>query len=478
MLFNSLQFAYFFLIVYILYLALKHKWQNRMLLLASYIFYAFWDWRFLSLVVASTLFNYYCGLKIDGASQQHRRKMFLILAVCLNLGMLGFFKYFNFFAGNLQALAWSLGWRMSRVTLSIVLPLGISFYTFQAMSYPIDIYRRVIKPTRRFFDFALFIAFFPQLVAGPIERARNLLPQIANKRNITLEQFYQGCWLIFWGLFKKILIADNLARIANSVFGTTMGFPGPEVLIATYAFAFQVYADFSGYSDMARGLAKVMGFNLMHNFRVPFFASNLYDFWQRWHISLTTWIKEYLFYPLALAKFFGRQLSAPLVVMLTWAIMGFWHGAAWKFILWGVYHGAIIVLFSKLRPYLKRIKPGNRLLSKILLAGQIIVVFHLFCIGILFFIEGSTTQVFTAFHSIIFDFKISHLQSLNLAVLWVTLACVFPLVLMEYFQYRNDDEMIVFRWPVLVRGMVYYLILYAIIFYGDFSAQKYYYFQF
>lgn len=476
MLFNSIQFALFFLAIYSLYLVLKHKWQNRMLLLASYIFYSFWDWRFLSLIIVSTIFNYYLGLKIEDSPDKRRRKIFLISAICLNLGMLAFFKYFNFFTDNLQALLGLFGWRMSRVTLNIVLPLGISFYTFQAMSYPIDIYRRVIKPTRHFFNFALFIAFFPQLVAGPIERARNLIPQIANKRNITLNQFYQGCWLIFWGLYKKILIADNLAKITNVAFGKDSVIFGSTALIVTYAFAFQVYADFSGYSDMARGLAKLMGFNLMLNFRVPFFSINLYDFWQRWHISLTTWIKEYLYYPLALAKFFGKQLKAPLVVIMTWAIMGLWHGAAWRFILWGVYHGVILVVYSRIRPYLNSIRPKNQLLSNSWLAFQIFVVFNLFCIGILFFAAQSVPQALAILHNTVFGFFLP--QQFNINMVTPIILLLFPLVALEWFQYKNDDEMVIFRWPVLVRGFVYYILLYTIIMYGDFSAQKYYYFQF
>ncbi|MBU4488053.1 MAG: MBOAT family protein [Candidatus Omnitrophica bacterium] len=478
MAFNSLQFVLFFVIVYILYLASGLKWQNKILLAASYVFYAFWDWRFLSIILVSTLFNYYGGLKIDEVDRDSERKKFLILSVCLNLGLLGFFKYYDFFAGSLQTLLWSFGWRISKVTLNIVLPLGISFYTFQAMSYPIDIYRRVIKPTRHFLDFALFVAFFPQLVAGPIERARNMLPQIQSKRHITLDQFYTGCWLIFWGLFKKIVVADNLAKVAGRVFGAQGAFTGIETLIATYAFVFQIYADFSGYSDMARGLARLMGFNIMINFRVPFFASNLYDFWQRWHISLTTWIKEYLFYPLALAKFLGRQLKPYSVVIITWAIMGFWHGPAGKFILWGVYHGVLIVLFSKIRPYLKLIRPQNRLLAGSLLTGQILTVFHLFCIGILFFAAESTAQAFGALYSIFFNFKIGHLYTMHMPTLAAISMCIFPMMLIEYFQYRTNDEMVVFRWPAPVRGLVYYVILYLIIFYGDFGAQKYYYFQF
>ena len=476
MLFNTLKFAIFFGAVYTLYRLLRHKGQNRLLLLASYVFYAFWDWRFLSLIVLSTLFNYYFGLKIDAASGQKKRKSFLVACVILNLGILGFFKYFNFFADNMAAFLGLFGYHPGWVTLNVILPLGISFYTFQAMSYTIDIYRGVIKPTRDLPDFALFIAFFPQLVAGPIERARNLIPQIQAERKISLDEFYYGSWLIFWGLFKKILVADNLAGITTRIFASPSDFYGGALLIATYAFAFQVYADFSGYSDMARGLAKVMGFNLMVNFRAPFFSTNLFDFWQRWHISLTTWIKEYVYYPLALARFRGRQLKAPLCIILTWAIMGFWHGAAWKFVLWGVYHGALLVIYSRIRPYLNRFRPNERFSSGVWDILKTLAVFHLFCIGIIFFAVETTPEVFTAIQRIIVDLASPY--RLDMGMLAKLLVLIVPLIFMEYFQYKTDSETFIFTWPALVRGLFYFAILYSIILYGDFSAQKYYYFQF
>ena len=476
MLFNSLHFALFFAVLYVLYIVFKHKWQNILLLLASYVFYSFWDWRFLSLLVISTLVNYHLGLRIDDSKEERKRKLYLILSICFNLGLLGFFKYFNFFLDNLHTLLWYLGWHVDKVTLNIILPLGISFYTFQAMSYPIDIFRRVIKPTKNITNFALFIAFFPQLIAGPIERARNLIPQIENERKLNLKSFYEGSWLILWGLFKKIVIADNLAKITEASFSRGSIVLGGTALIATYAFAFQVYADFSGYSNMARGLAKLLGFNIMVNFRMPFFSSNLYDFWQRWHISLTTWIKEYLYYPLALAKVFGRQLKAPVVIILTWAIMGFWHGAAWKFIMWGVYHGAILVLYSKIRPYLKNIKPKKAWISSCLSIVNTFIVFNLFCIGILFFAAESTTQAFGIMGNIVNGLFFYQYFSLNIALL--VLILTLPIVIMEYFQHKSNDEIIIFKWPIPVRAMVYYLILYSIILYGDFSAQQYYYFQF
>lgn len=478
MIFNTLRFAIFFSLVYVLYRILNHKWQNVLLLAASYIFYSFWDYRFLSLILASTLFNYYLGIKIGEAESDGRGKLYLVLCIMLNLLLLGFFKYFNFFAANLHILAIKLfGWQMGKVTLNLILPLGISFYTFQAMSYPIDVYRRVMKPTRHLLDFALFIAFFPQLVAGPIERAKNLLPQILNKRNMTIEQFYGGSWLIFWGLFKKIVIADNLAKVARDAFGPALSPSGLVLLIATYAFAFQVYADFSGYSDMARGLARLMGFDLMVNFRTPFFAPNVYDFWQRWHISLTTWIKEYLYYPLALAKFWGRQLGAPLVVVLTWAIMGLWHGAEWKFVMWGCYHAIVIVLYSRFRPYLLAMRPkSGGIISKGLQLFNTFFVFHLFCIGILFFAADSTGHVFRILNGI--SSGTFMLSQLNIKAVGLALPLIGSLVVMEYFQYKRADEMVIHKWPPLMRACVYYLILYGIILYGDFAAQRYYYFQF
>lgn len=476
MIFNSLSFALFFLVVYALYLVLNRKWQNVLLLTASYVFYSFWDWRFLSLIILSTVFNYYLGIKIHEATHPEKRKLFFWLSICLNLGILGFFKYFNFFADSLSILLGLFGWHIGDVTLNIILPLGISFYTFQAMSYPIDINRGIIKPTRNLLDLALFITFFPLLEAGPIERARNLIPQIENKRQVTLNRFYEGSWLFFWGLYKKILIADNLGKIVNAIFSVFGDLSGADTLIASYLLAFRIYADFSGYSDMARGIGKVMGFDLVANFKMPFFSVNIPDLWQRWHISLTTWIKEYLFYPLALMRFFGRQLSAPLVVIITWAVMGFWHGPAWRFVSWGVYHGVIIVLYSKIRPYLRLINPRNVLAARTLVAAQIFLVFNLFCLGILFFGVDSASQVFTAWQKVFFNFGTSQLYNFDLAV-WTVILLV-PLLLMEYFQRRDDDEMVIFKWPVVVRGIVYYVLLYLIIMYGDFGAQKYFYFQF
>ena len=295
MLFNTLQFAIFFIIVYSLYLLFNHKWQNWMLLVASYIFYGAWDWRFLSLIFISTILDYICGLQIYKSRYLKRKRLFLFFSVFGNLAILGFFKYFNFFATNLQELLKIFGFSIHPHFLHIILPIGISFYTFQTMSYTIDIYRGRMAPTKKFFDLALFVAFFPQLVAGPIERAKHLLPQILVPRKLSLDKFYEGCYLIFWGLFQKVFIADNLAKIVDPVFAGNSPYNGIQVILALYAFAFQILCDFSGYSNIARGLGKCMGFDIMVNFNLPYFSTNPREFWRRWHISLSTWLRDYLY---------------------------------------------------------------------------------------------------------------------------------------------------------------------------------------
>jgi D-alanyl-lipoteichoic acid acyltransferase DltB (MBOAT superfamily) len=476
MVFNSLTFALFFIPVYALYLVLPRKWQNVLLLLASYLFYSFWDWRFLSIIWLSTAINFLSGRAIGQIEGDRRRKRALAACIALNLVILGIFKYFNFFADSLQIFLWAVGIHAGRTTLQVILPLGISFYTFQAMTYPIDIYRRVIPPEKRWGDFALFVAFFPNLVAGPIERARNMLPQIARQRRVASGDFAAGAWLIFWGLFKKIVVADNLAAITAIAFDPTGVVAGATALVSMFAFAFQVYADFSGYSDMARGLARLMGFTVMQNFRTPFFASNLYDLWQRWHISLTTWIKEYVYYPLALARFGGRQLAAPAVVILTWAIMGFWHGAEWRFVVWGVYHGVLIVLYNRMRPFLYWVRPRSGIARGAWGALGAATVFTLFSAGLLFFAVDSVKGV----GAVLFNIAAGFLRGLPLDgnLVSYVLPFILPIIALESFQFAKDDELAVFRLPAIVQAAAYFAVFYYLVLAGSFNAKAYYYFQF
>jgi alginate O-acetyltransferase complex protein AlgI len=323
LLFNSFAFFLFFVVVYVLHLLLaklfarkRVKLQNLLLLVASYIFYGSWDWRFLSLIAISTLSDFVIGKSLGRVSDltpagRSRRKMLLACSVVVNLTILGFFKYFGFFAASAIDLLKFTGMRVNPLTLNVILPVGISFYTFQTMSYTIDIYRKRLQPTHSLLDFAVFVAFFPQLVAGPIERAANLLPQFARPRYIRVEQVNAGLFLILWGFYKKVVIADNVALIADQIFDHYTEYAGLDILLGVLAFSIQIYGDFSGYSDIARGLSRLMGFELLVNFRLPTFAVNPSDFWSRWHISLSSWLRDYLYIPLggATGKVPGRLVE-------------------------------------------------------------------------------------------------------------------------------------------------------------------------
>ena len=364
--------------------SLPHRPQNYLLLAASYYFYACWDPRFLALLILSTVMDYACGLAVDRIEEPRKRKLFVALSMALNLGMLGYFKYYNFFAESLQAALARAGSQVPLSHLNVVLPIGISFYTFQSMSYVIDVYRRDIKPTRNLLEFAAFVSFFPHLVAGPIMRPTTLLPQIAKPRRFDLDQFYQGAYLIFWGLTKKVVVADNLALIVNDLFGKWQTIDGGLALLAIYAFAFQIYCDFSGYTDAARGIAKCLGFELALNFNLPYFATSPQDFWARWHISLSTWLRDYLYIPLGGNR--GGTVHAlpqpdadddhrrPL------ARRGLDVRAL------GRYQGVILVAHRLLKPWLDRIQPDRA--RSTAPAGRPCgssVTFHLVCLGWLIF---------------------------------------------------------------------------------------------
>ncbi len=399
MLFNTLEFGLFFVIVYSLYLYLGHKAQNIMLLGASYFFYGYWDWRFLSLLFLTTGMDYFFAIKIDEIEDARKRRWLLIASVCLNLSLLGFFKYFNFFADSLKTLLGSFGYGVDFVTLRIVLPVGISFYTFQSMSYVIDVYRGELKPSRYLPDFALYISYFPQLVAGPIERATHLLPQIVHPRTLDKEQIRRGIVLILWGLFKKVIVADNMARIVAPIFGQNGAVNGAQVLVGVYAFAFQIYGDFSGYSDIARGLAKMMGFDIMRNFDLPYFSKNPQEFWRRWHISFSTWLKDYLYIPLGGNRKGKSRTYANL--MITMVLGGLWHGASYTFVLWGLFQGFLLSLYRVMHDALHRLIHPSHILGKWMWSAVcIIVMFHLTCLGWLIFRAQSLSQLSSFLHGL------------------------------------------------------------------------------
>jgi alginate O-acetyltransferase complex protein AlgI len=343
MLFNSVPFAIFLPAVFILYWSLQKaplRLQNIFVILASYFFYGWWDWRFLGLIVVSSATDYFCGLLIHGSNGQARKKGFLLLSLLINLGLLGFFKYWGFFVESFAELLAGLGISQSIHTLKIVLPIGISFYTFQTLSYTIDIYRGRIKPTRDPFAFFAFVSFFPQLVAGPIERASSLLPQFLRRRSIDYDLAHEGLQQILWGMWKKVAVADVVAISVNYIYLNSHRMDGLSLWIGSFLFGMQIYCDFSGYSDIAIGTAKLFGFRLMRNFALPYFSRDIPEFWRRWHISLTTWFRDYVFIPLCGgAQHRPGRLRRMGAVLATFALSGLWHGAAWHFVAWGVLHG-------------------------------------------------------------------------------------------------------------------------------------------
>ncbi len=343
MLFNSLPFAVFLPIVFTVYWALHNslRSQNIMLLTASYIFYGWWDARFLSLIVASTVVDYLLGQYLAAATNALKRKLLLTASMIFNLGLLGVFKYYNFFMENFMEIANSVGLHTNPVLLKIALPVGISFYTFQTMSYTIDIYRKQLEPTKDFIAFAAFVGYFPQLVAGPIERASNLLPQMSKRRYFDYQKAVDGIRQALWGFFKKVVIADAVAPLVDQAFGDPSGFSAIALITGALLFSIQIYCDFSGYSDMAIGISKLFGIDLMQNFRTPYFSRDIAEFWRRWHISLSTWFRDYLYIPLG-----GSRGSTALKVRNTFAIFivsGFWHGANWTFIIWGLINALLFL---------------------------------------------------------------------------------------------------------------------------------------
>ena len=438
MLFNSYIFWVFFALVFILYRRLRHRAQNYMLLIASYVFYGYWDWRFLFLMLFSTAIDYCAAILIAQSQSRPRRKGILITSICIQLSLLGLFKYYGFFSQQLASVFSLVGIPVYLPALKFLLPVGISFYTFQTMSYMIDVYRGDYPCEKNFVNFALFVSFFPHLVAGPLVRATKLLPQIATPRARRPDDFREGLYYIAIGLFKKVFVGDNLAAIANSIFQTNpANLTGLECIAGIYAFAFQIYCDFSGYSSIAQGLAKWLNIDLTTNFNLPYFATSPTDFWRRWHISLSTWFRDYLYIPLlrrgAERASKARLFSALLIVML---LSGLWHGAAWTFVLWGAYHGLLLVgyrLISK-----KKSGPVNEKAAPPL-AGylvRVVIMFQLVCFGWLLFRAESMNQVWAIMGRIVVDF---HWTPFASSAFTMILFFAGPLMLYEFWLERRQD---------------------------------------
>ena len=473
MVFNSLHFVWFFLAVYTIYRLLPHRGQNWLLLIASYYFYAAWDWRFLGLLAASTIVDYSCGLLLARAEAPGKRRLLLWASLGFNLTLLGFFKYFNFFADSLHALLLTAGWRLDVVTLRVLLPVGISFYTFVTMSYVIDVYRREIAPTRNLVNFAVFVAYFPHLVAGPILRASRLLPQIEEHRHISGEQIRDGLWLIAWGFFQKIFVADNLAPLADSVFDPGAAPAGVNILLGVYAFAFQIYGDFAGYSNIARGTSKLMGIELLENFRFPYLVRTPQEFWRHWHISLSTWLRDYLYIPLGGNRRGAARTQGNLV--LTMLLGGLWHGAAWTFVLWGAYHGLLLVLYR----VAARVRGFESWTTGVSSVGRITswaVMFHLTCYGWLIFRARSVDQIASMSAAVVGNFAPGAIDIGGLAAplaLYVT-----PLLLVHALEAYADDVLVVPKLKTGVRYSIYAATFYLTMLFGNFGGSDFIYFQF
>ena len=423
MLFNSIEFLLFLPIVFVLNWFVFNtnlKAQNSLILISSYVFYGWWDFRFLSLIFLSTIVDYIIGLNIPKQDSDKKQKFLLWCSVLFNLSVLGFFKYYNFFVDSWIDLFSSVGYEIKSVwTLNIILPVGISFYTFQTMSYTIDIYRKKLEPTKDFISFASFVSFFPQLVAGPIERASNLLPQILKKRSFKYEQGIQGFRLIIWGMFKKVVIADSLAPIVDGTFNNYQDFGGGTLWMGAIYFGVQIYCDFSGYSDIAIGTSKLFGFELMSNFKFPYFSRNIGEFWRRWHISLSTWFRDYLYIPLGGSK--HGKLRSIRNIFVIFLVSGFWHGANWTFIVWGVYHSILFLpsfLFNTNRNYTSSIIGENSYLPTIKEFLQVGITFLLVSIGWVFFRSENINNSFKFLNQMFTDFSFkSEFEWLNIYLL-------------------------------------------------------------
>ncbi len=476
MLFNSLEFLLFLPCVLSIYYLLPHRRQNAFLVLASCFFYASWDWRFLLPLLFSTTIDYFCAAKISALVEIDApiaaRRKYLYLSLVTNLGLLAFFKYFNFFIDSFHDLFLLGGIDLPKPALRVILPIGISFYTFQALSYTIDVYRGKLHATKSFWDFFLAVLFFPHLVAGPIQRASTLIAQVVEPRNTTRAQVIDGLHLIMWGFFKKIYIADRLAPIVNQVFDSPTG-SGGETVVAVIAFAFQIYCDFSGYTDIARGVAKLMGFEFMLNFNLPYFATSPPDFWKRWHISLSSWLRDYLYISLG-----GNRDSIVRTyrnLMITMVLGGLWHGAAWNFVIWGLFHGAILIGHRFAVPVLEPITNrahGFWRMPWLLL--RIAGMFVLTCYGWLLFRATSLEQIVTMTTSLA-----QPLVGIPIDALRQVLVLIAPLIVVQIIQYNSERlEFHRLKWlPKTACAVIYALMLYSIVFLGG-TPQAFVYFQF
>jgi len=482
MLFNSLDFAIFLPIVFFLYWFVANenlRLQNLLVVLASYTFYGWWDLRFLCLIVFSTIVDYSLGRLLHKEESQTKRKVYLWLSIVINLGFLGFFKYYNFFLDNFVAAFSLFGTEIKANSLNIILPVGISFYTFQTLSYTIDVYNRRLEPTKDLLSFSAFVSFFPQLVAGPIERATNLLPQFFKERTFNYSKAIDGLRQILWGLFKKIVIADNAAKVVNEIYSNSESYGGSTLALGAIFFAFQVYGDFSGYSDIAIGTARLFGFNLMQNFAFPYFSRNVAEFWRRWHISLTTWFRDYLYIPLGGGR--GGLLMKIRNTSLIFIVSGFWHGANWTYLIFGALNGLYflpILLRKKKRNYTTIIAEGKNLPSFRELM-QALGTFGLLVFSFIFFRSENIMHAFSILNTIFSSSFFAPPDFTGQKHAFISAVLIVVFMTLEWIGRNNQFaiEKIGFAWKRPYRHALYYSIIVAIFLFMG-KQEQFIYFQF
>ncbi|MCH7412383.1 MBOAT family protein [Belliella sp. R4-6] len=474
MLFNSIEFLLFLPLVFFLYWSINRdniRLQNILLLVASYVFYGWWDWRFLGLIFVNSVIDFICGLQIE--KSKARKKHFLVFSIISNLGMLGFFKYFNFFINSTVAVLESIGVSPNQTSLQIILPVGISFYTFQTLSYTIDVYNEKIKATKDPIAFFTFVSFFPQLVAGPIERASNLLPQFFTKKLFDYQQASFGMKLILWGLFKKMVIADNCAKIVDPIFDNIDSAAGFELIVGVFLFSFQIYGDFSGYSDIAIGVASLLGFQLMTNFKTPYFSRDIAEFWRRWHISLSTWFRDYVYIPLGGSRV--KSSHAIRNIFIVFILSGFWHGANWTFVAWGGLHAIFFIpLFvsKKNRVYTSE---NQSLVPSINEVFQILLTFCLVSLSWVFFRSDTISDAFNYFYGVLINPFLPH--NFSFFGYEIRLLIIIFLIL----EWMGNGK---YNWMERIennkyRKIIYVLVAFIIVFFGSFTENMdFIYFQF
>lgn len=469
MTFVSVTFLLFFPLVFALHwLPARRGWQNSVLIVASYVFYGWWDYRFCALMLISSLVDYGVGLALGRTEGVGFRRCWLWLSIVCNLGLLGFFKYFNFFADSLAGLADRVGWHLNTGTLEIILPVGISFYTFQTLSYTIDVYRRKMPPTANLIDYLAFVSFFPQLVAGPIERATHLLPQFARTRTFDFDSARDACRQILWGFVKKLVLADRLAAFVDATYGAQTPVQGPLLALATVCFAFQIYCDFSAYSDIAIGTARLMGIRLVRNFAYPYFSQSISEFWRRWHISLSTWFRDYVYIPLGGSK--TSRVRRAINVMVTFVVSGLWHGAAWRFVLWGGVNGSALVAEKTSRPTCQQKSDtpgGEHLIPRPGVLLRMLSTFSIICLCWVFFRAADVGEAFRILRQILGDlFTISAYGSLAEQIradrfLLVTLVLLAAFICIEWVQRRKPHALSLEIRSLPARWTVYTILIWG-----------------